>query len=62
MRGSPSVGLQEIGLWLQVPHCWLLLENSLVISVYALVAVAGASIIRALALNEAKHRQFKKKV
>lgn len=62
MFGSPWVGMQEMNLWLQSPYFWPVLANTLVIGIYSLVVGTVAAIILALALNEVKHRWFKKTV
>jgi putative aldouronate transport system permease protein len=62
MFGSPWVGMQEMNMWLQSPYFWPVLANTLVIGIYTLIVGTSAAIILALALNEVKHRWFKKTV
>lgn len=59
---SPWIGMQEMDMWLQSPYFRPILQTTLVIGIYSLVAGTLASIILALALNEVKHVWFKKSV
>lgn len=60
MFGSPWTGFLQFRLWLTNPDFWPVIRNTLVLSVYALLVGTPATIILALALNEVKHRRFKK--
>lgn len=62
MFGSPWIGMQEIDFWLRSPYFWPVLENTLVIGIYSIVVGTCATIILALAINEVKHRWFKKAI
>jgi putative aldouronate transport system permease protein len=62
MWGSPWIGMQEIDFWLQSPYFWPVLVNTLVIGVYSLIVGTCASIVLSLALNEVKHRWYKKSI
>jgi len=54
--------MKTMDMWLQSPYFWPVLVNTLVIGVYSLVVGTCAAIVLALALNEVKHRWFKKTV
>jgi len=60
--GSDFVGLKHFKLFFQSPNFWLLIKNTLGISVYSLIVGFPAPIILALALNEIKSLKFKKTV
>ncbi|MBW7453562.1 ABC transporter permease [Paenibacillus sepulcri] len=60
--GSDWVGLQNFSDFFNSPNFWLLIKNTLVISLYSLVIGFPAPIILALALNEIRNARFKKTV
>lgn len=60
--GSEFVGLKHFQSFFQSPNFWLLIKNTLGISLYSLVVGFPAPIILALALNEIKSMKFKKTV
>ncbi|HZS87219.1 MAG TPA: ABC transporter permease subunit [Chloroflexota bacterium] len=60
--GSPWIGLQEFQFFFQSPYFWPLIQNTLTLSLYALLVGTPATIILALALNEVKHAAFKRTV
>lgn len=60
--GSPWIGLQEFQFFFQSPYFWPLIQNTLTLSLYALLVGTPATIILALALNEVKHIAFKRTV
>lgn len=60
--GSPWIGLQEFEFFFQSPYFWPLIQNTLTLSLYALLVGTPATIILALALNEVKHAAFKRTV
>ena len=60
MWGSPWAGLEYFRQWISNPEFWPIIENTLVLSVYFLAVSIPATIILALALNEVRHRTFKK--
>jgi putative aldouronate transport system permease protein len=59
---SPWIGWQEFQFFIQSPYFWPLVQNTLTLSLYALVVGTPATIILALALNEVKHASFKRVV
>lgn len=60
--GSQWTGLEQFRLWVNNPEFWPVIRNTLIVSVYALVVGTPCTIILALALNEVRHRRFKKVV
>ncbi len=60
--GSPWVGFKYFEKFFSSPVFWVLLKNTLAVSVYALVAGFPIPIILALALNSSKSIAFKKTV
>lgn len=58
--GSPWAGLKYFKQFFMSPNFWLLLKNTIYLSVYSLIAGFPAPIILALALNEVKSSSFKK--
>lgn len=58
--GSPWTGFKQFDLWISNPEFWPVIKNTLVVSVYSLLVGTPATIILALALNEVRHRRFKK--
>lgn len=60
--GSEFVGLKHFQSFFQSPNFWLLIKNTLGISLYSLAVGFPAPIILALALNEIKSLKFKKTV
>jgi putative aldouronate transport system permease protein len=60
--GSQFVGLKHFQSFFQSPNFWLLIKNTLGISLYSLAVGFPAPIILALALNEIKNAKFKKTV
>jgi ABC transporter, permease protein len=59
---SEWVGLQNFIRFVRYPRFWNLIQNTLVISVYSLVAGFPMPIILALSLNCVRNRYFKKSV
>jgi putative aldouronate transport system permease protein len=62
MWGSPWIGWQEFQFFVQSPYFWPLIQNTLTLSLYALLIGTPATVILALALNEVKHAAFKRAV
>jgi len=60
--GSPWIGLQEFQFFVQSPYFWPLIQNTLTLSLYALLVGTPAAVILALALNEVKNATFKRTV
>lgn len=58
--GSRWTGLEQFRIWVNNPEFWQIIRNTLVVSVYALLVGTPCTIILALALNEVRHRRFKK--
>ena len=62
MWGSPWIGLQEFQFFFQSPYFLPLIQNTLTLSLYALLVGTPATIILALALNEVTNATFKRTV
>lgn len=62
IEGSPWIGLQNFQKFISSYIFWRLLKNTLVISLYQLIAGFPIPIILALALNSTKKDRFKKTV
>lgn len=60
--GSPWVGWQHFEAFFNSPNFWLLIKNTLFISLYALAAGFPVPILLALALNEIRNGLFKRSV
>ena len=60
MWRSPWIGLSQFDQWVHNPEFWPIIKNTLVLSLYSLVVAIPATIVLALALNEVRHRRFKK--
>lgn len=60
MWRSPWIGLSEFRQWVHNPEFWPIVKNTLVLSIYSLAVGVPATIVLALALNEVRHRRFKK--
>jgi putative aldouronate transport system permease protein len=60
MWGSRWIGLEQFRIWANNPMFWPVIRNTLVVSVYVIVVGTPCTIILALALNEVRHRRFKK--
>ncbi len=60
--GSPWVGLKHFDRFIHTYQFWLLLKNTLAISVYSLFAELPVPILLALGLNYVKNQHFKKTV
>jgi putative aldouronate transport system permease protein len=60
--GSPWVGMKHFELFLKNPMFWTLLENTLYLSFYLLLAGFPIPILLALMLNEVRHAKFKRLV
>lgn len=58
--GSNWTGLEQFRLWVNNPEFWPVIRNTLVVSLYSLLVGTPCTIILALALNEVRHRRFKK--
>lgn len=59
--GSPWVGLDHFERFLRYPYMWNLIRNTLSLTLYTM-ATFPMPIILALALNEIRHRKYKKTV
>ena len=60
--GSPWVGLQHFENFFTTPNFWMLLKNTLVLSLYSLLASFPFPILLALAINECASRKYRKTV
>lgn len=60
--GSPWVGFKHFEMFFNNPVFWTLLQNTLVLSVYALLVGFPFPILLAIALNEARDGLFKRSV
>ncbi|UVI32640.1 ABC transporter permease [Paenibacillus spongiae] len=60
--GSEWVGLKNFSDFFNSPNFWILIKNTLIISLYSLAVGFPAPIILALALNEIRSMRFKKVV
>ncbi|WP_274655074.1 ABC transporter permease [Paenibacillus humicola] len=60
--GSDWVGMKNFADFVQTPNFWLLIKNTLLISLYSLAIGFPAPIVLALALNEVRSARFKKTV
>jgi multiple sugar transport system permease protein/putative aldouronate transport system permease protein len=60
--GSPWVGLSNFKQFFLSPSCFKVIYNTLIISLYTIIASFPLPIILAIALNEIKARFFKKSV
>lgn len=60
--GSPWTGLAQFQAWVANPDFWPVIRNTLVVGGYSLLAGTPCTIILALALNEVRHRRFRKAV
>lgn len=62
ITGSDFVGLKHFIAFFESPNFWILIKNTLGISVYSLIIGFPAPILLALALNEVRNVRFKKTV
>ena len=60
MWHSPWTGLEQFRLWVTNPEFWPVIKATLVLSIYSIGVGIPATIVLALALNEVRHRRFKK--
>lgn len=60
--GSPWVGLQHFKRFVNTYQFWLLMKNTILISIYALLAGLPVPILLAIGLNYVKNKYFKKTV
>ncbi|MFS0724116.1 ABC transporter permease [Paenibacillus sp. 1P07SE] len=60
IAGSPWVGLQHFKNFLSDPYFFVLIRNTMLISVYQIIFAFPAPIILALLLNELRHVLFKR--
>jgi putative aldouronate transport system permease protein len=60
--GSDWAGLDNFEMFFRNPVFWTLIKNTLILSVYAVLASFPLPIILALMLNEVRHRFFRKTV
>ncbi|WP_373288903.1 ABC transporter permease [Paenibacillus nasutitermitis] len=60
--GSPWAGLKHFRLFFENPVFWVLMKNTLIISLYHLVVAFPIPILLALGLNEIRHGFFKRAV
>jgi len=58
--GSPWTGLYQFKEWIENPDFWPVMRNTLVLSVYALGVGTPITLLFALALNEVRHRRYKR--
>lgn len=58
--GSPWVGLQHFENFFNTPNFPMLLRNTLILSVYSLLAAFPFPILLALAINECRSRRYRK--
>lgn len=61
-RGSPWVGFKHFEMFFQAPEFWMVIRNTVVISLLKLLIGFPAPIILALMLNEVRGRIFKRVV
>src|SRR6185312_1597975 len=59
---SPWIGMEEFNFFFKSPYFAPLIENTLTLSLYALLVGTPATIILALAINEVGHATFKRTV
>ncbi|MCJ8012212.1 ABC transporter permease subunit [Paenibacillus sp. KQZ6P-2] len=57
---SPWVGGKQFEMFFDSPYFWPIIQNTLLLSIYALCIGTPAAILLALALNEVKNQRFKK--
>ncbi|PLT46790.1 ABC-type polysaccharide transport system, permease component [Paenibacillus pasadenensis] len=62
ITGSDFVGLSHFEAFFKSPNFWLLIKNTMGISLYSLLIGFPAPILLALALNEVRSMRFKKTV
>lgn len=62
IQGSPWTGFRHFQRFFRSHHFWPLITNTLVLSMYQLLASFPAPIILALLLNEVSHSRFKRTV
>lgn len=62
IMGSPWVGLKYFKQFFSSPSSWLIIKNTLLISVYSIVAGFPIPILLAIAITEAKNKVFKNTV
>lgn len=62
IMGSPWVGLKHFKKFMAAPEFWIVIKNTLIISVMKLVISFPAPIILALFLNEVRSTKFKRTV
>jgi putative aldouronate transport system permease protein len=62
INGSPWVGLKFFKQFFSSTSSWLVIKNTITISLYSLIAGFPLPIILAVALNEARNKFFKKTV
>lgn len=60
--GSPWVGFQHFENFFATPNFWMLLKNTLILSLYSLLASFPFPILLALAINECSSRHYRKTV
>jgi ABC-type polysaccharide transport system permease subunit len=60
--GSPWVGLYNFGRFFTSPNCIAIIRNTLVLSVYGLIAGFPFPLILAICVNHSLHKRFKKVV
>ena len=62
ITGSPWVGLKYFKQFFSSPFSWLIIKNTVLISIYSIVAGFPIPIILAIAITEAKNKAFKNTV
>nr|WP_239565981.1 ABC transporter permease subunit [Paenibacillus sacheonensis] len=62
ITGSDWAGMKHFTTFFQSPNFWMLIKNTLVISIYSLIIGFPAPILLALALNEVRSMRFKRTV
>lgn len=60
IMGSPWAGMKHINKFLFDPYFWILVRNTLLISIYGLIWGFPIPILLAICLNEIRHRKYKK--
>ncbi|WP_219838623.1 sugar ABC transporter permease [Paenibacillus sp. R14(2021)] len=62
IMGSDWVGMKHFSTFFNSPNFWVLIKNTLIISIYSLIVGFPAPILLALALNEVRSMRFKRLV
>ncbi|QHT59846.1 sugar ABC transporter permease [Paenibacillus lycopersici] len=62
VTGSDWAGMKHFSTFFSSPNFWMLIKNTLIISIYSLIVGFPAPILLALALNEVRSMRFKRLV